>query len=91
VPGYHAIRFDEPEDVPWKPGLSLRPVRSQLGLKAFGAGAVLAFGGPPTFEPAGHEYMTRVRGAIDRPDAAMAIAREPDLRREAESGAPLLS
>lgn len=123
-------------------GLTLRPVRSQLGLKAFGAAgfvgreagdhvvephteaegrgyqelyvvlrgaarftldgetvdapagtliavephvhreavatepdtAVLAFGGPPTFQPAGHEYMARVRGALDRPDEALAIA-----------------
>lgn len=130
------------EDVPWKPGLTLRPVRSQLGLKAFGAAgfvgseaddlvvephdetqgcghqelyvvlrgaarftldgetveapagtlvrvdphvhreavavepdtAVLAFGGPPTFQPAGHEYMARVRGAVDRPDEALRIA-----------------
>ena len=140
--GYRAIRFDDLEDVPWKEGLTLRPVRSQLGLKAFGAAgfvgrepgdlvvephtedegrghqelyvvlrgaarftldedtldvpagtlivvephvkrgavatepdtAVLAFGGPPTFVPAGHEYMARVRGAVDRPDEALAIA-----------------
>ena len=140
--GYRAIRFDELEDVPWKPGLTLRPVRSQLGLRAFGAAgfvgrepgdivvephaeeegrghqelyvvlrgaarftldgesldapagtliavephvrreavatepdtAVLAFGGQPTFEPAGHEYMARVRGAVDRPQDALAIA-----------------
>ena len=140
--GYRAIRFDELEDVPWKPGLTLRPVRSQLGLRAFGAAgfvgrepgdlvvephteeegrghqelyvvlrgaarftldgesldapagtliavephvrreavatepdtAVLALGGPPTFEPAGHEYMARVRGAVDRPQDALAIA-----------------
>jgi hypothetical protein len=144
VAGYRAIRFDELEDVPWKPGLTLRPVRSRLGLKAFGAAgfvgrepgdlvvephteeegrghqelyvvlrgtarftldgdtldapagtliavdpqvqreavatepdtAVLAFGGPPTFEPAGHEYMARVRGAVDRPDEALAIAED---------------
>jgi tetratricopeptide (TPR) repeat protein len=142
VLGYRAIRFDELEDVPWKPGLTLRPIRSQLGLKAFGAAgfvgrepgdlvvephtedegrghqelyvvlrgaarftldgesvdvpagtlvvvephvhreavatepdtAVLVLGGPPTFEPAGHEYMARVRGALDRPDDARAIA-----------------
>jgi hypothetical protein len=142
VSGYRAIRFDQLEDVPWKPGLTLRPVRSQLGLKAFGAAgfvakdkgdlvvephdetggrghqelyvvlrgaarftldgepidapagtliavephvhreavatepdtAVLAFGGPPTFQPAGHEYMARVRGALDRPDEALTIA-----------------
>lgn len=140
--GFRALRFDELEDVPWKPGLSLRPVRSQLGLRAFGAAgfvgrqpgdlvvephtevegrghqelyvvlrgaarftiggesfdapavtlivvephvhreavateadtAVLALGGPPTFHPAGHEYMARVRGALDRPDEALAIA-----------------
>jgi hypothetical protein len=140
--GFRALRFDELEDVPWKPGLTLRPVRSQLGLRAFGAAgfvgrepgdlvvephtedegrghqelyvvlrgaarfvldgetlaapagtlvvvephvhreavaterdtAVLAFGGPPTFEPAGHEYMARVRGAVDRPQEALAIA-----------------
>jgi hypothetical protein len=156
---FRAIRFDELEDVPWEEGLTLRPVRSQLGLRAFGAAgfvgcepgdlvvephtedegrgqqelyvvlrgaarftldedtldvpagtlivvephvrreaiaiepdtAVLAFGGPPTFEPAGHEYMARVRGAVDRPDEALAIAREPALRREAERDAPLLS
>jgi hypothetical protein len=52
---------------------------------------VLALGGPPTYEPAGHEYMARVRGAIDRPQEALAIALEPDLRREAERDAPLLS
>jgi tetratricopeptide (TPR) repeat protein len=140
--GFRALRFDELEDVPWKDGLSLRPVRSRLGLKAFGAAgfvgrepgdlvvephtevegrghqelyvvlrgaarftldgealdapagtliavdpqvhreavatepdtAVLALGGPPTFQPAGHEYMARVRGALDRPDEALAIA-----------------
>jgi tetratricopeptide (TPR) repeat protein len=143
VAGYRAIRFDELEDVPWKDGLTLRPVRSQLGLRAFGAAgfvgrepgdlvvephteeegrghqelyvvlrgaarftldgetvdapagtliavephvrreavateadtAVLAFGGPPTFQPAGHEYMARVRGAVDRPEEALAIAK----------------
>jgi hypothetical protein len=142
VPGYRAIRFDDLEDVPWKEGLTLRPVRSQLGLRAFGAAgflgrepgdlvvephteeegrghqelyvvlrgaarftldgesvdapvgtlmvvepqvhreavatepdtAVLAFGGPPTYQPAGHEYMARVRGAVDRPEEALAIA-----------------
>jgi hypothetical protein len=37
TPGYRAIRFDALEDVPWKDGLTLRPVRSQLGLLAFGA------------------------------------------------------
>jgi hypothetical protein len=150
--GYRAIRFDELEDVPWKPGLTLRPVRSQLGLRAFGAAgfvgrepgdlvvephtedegrghqelyvvlrgaarftldgdtldvpagtliavephvrreafatepdtAVLALGGPPTFEPAGHEYMARVRGARDRPDEALAIA-EAGLRELGET------
>jgi AraC-like ligand binding domain len=152
VTGYRAIRFDELEDVPWKEGLTLRPVRSQLGLKAFGAAgfvgrepgdlvvephteregrghqelyvvlrgaarftldgdtlnapagtlvvvepdvhraavatepdtAVLALGGPPTFEPAGHEYMARVRGAVDRPDEALAIA-EAGLRELGET------
>jgi hypothetical protein len=140
--GYRALRFDELEEVPWKEGLNLRPVRSVLGLRAFGAAgfvgrepgdlvvephtedegrghqelyvvlrgaarftldgerldapagtlvvvephvrreavatepdtAVLALGGPPTFEPAGHEYMARVRGAVDRPQEALAIA-----------------
>jgi hypothetical protein len=141
--GYRALRFDELEEVPWKEGLTLRPVRSVLGLRAFGAAgfvgrrpgdlvvephteepdgrghqelyvilrgaarfvldgesleapagtlvvvephvhreavatepdtAVLAFGGPPTFTPAGHEYMARVRGAVDRPQEALAIA-----------------
>jgi mannose-6-phosphate isomerase-like protein (cupin superfamily) len=140
--GYRTLRFDELEEVPWKPGLNLRPVRSRLGLRAFGAAgfvgrepgdlvvephtehegrghqelyvvlrgaarfvldgetleapagtlvvvephvhreavatepdtAVLAFGGPSTFEPAGHEYMARVRGAVDRPQEALAIA-----------------
>ena len=142
--GFRAIRFDELEDVPWKEGLTLRPVRSQLSLKAFGAAgfvgrnagdlvvephtedegrghqelyvilrgaarftldgetldvpagtliavephvhreavatepdtAVLALGGPPTFQPAGHEYMARVRGAVGDPDKALAIARQ---------------
>jgi hypothetical protein len=37
VSGFRVIAFDELEDVPWKPGLTLRPGRSQLGLKAFGA------------------------------------------------------
>jgi tetratricopeptide (TPR) repeat protein len=46
--------------------------------------AVLAFGGPPTFEPAGHEYMARVRGAVDRPEEAMAIA-EAGLRELGET------
>jgi hypothetical protein len=32
--------------------------------------AVLAFGGPPTFQPAGHEYMAGVGGALDRPQEA---------------------
>jgi tetratricopeptide (TPR) repeat protein len=150
--GYRAIRFDELEDVPWKPGLTLRPVRTQLGLRAFGAAgfvgrepgdlvvephteeegrghqelyvvlrgaarftldgesvdapagtllvvephvyreaiatepdtAVLAFGGPPAFEPAGHEYMARVRGAVDRPQDALAIA-EAGLRELGET------
>jgi hypothetical protein len=50
---------------------------------------VLAFGGPPTFQPAGHGYMARVRGAVDRPGDALAIAEVPELRREAESD-PLL-
>jgi len=36
--------------------------------------AVLALGGPPTFQPAGHEYMARVRGAVGRPEEALAIA-----------------
>jgi hypothetical protein len=49
--------------------------------------AVLAFGGPPTFTPAGHEYMARVRGAVDRPHEA--LARVPDLRHEARSDALL--
>ncbi len=126
--GYRAFGFDELEDVPWKPGLTLRPVRSQLGLRAFGPRlrrplpgdlvvephteregrgrsrgnarrgraarpprgratepdtAVLALGGPPTFEPAGHEYMARVRGAVDRPETA--LARVPELRDEARN------
>lgn len=33
---------DELEPVPWKPGLSLRPIRSVLGLRAFGAGLYVA-------------------------------------------------
>jgi mannose-6-phosphate isomerase-like protein (cupin superfamily) len=140
--GFTALRLDDVEEVPWKPGLGLRPIRSLLGLRAFGAAgfvarepgdlavephteadgrghqelyvvlrgraqftfdgdvldapagtlvavephvhrqavalepdtAVLAFGGPATFEAAGHEYMARVRGALDRPDEAQAIA-----------------
>jgi tetratricopeptide (TPR) repeat protein len=150
--GFRALRFDELEEVPWKPGLALRPVRSVLGLRAFGAAgfvgrapgdlvvephaetegrghqelyvvlrgaarftldgdeleapagtlvvvephvrreavaleadtAVLAFGGPPTFEPAGHEYMARVRGALDRPEEARVIA-EAGLRELPDS------
>jgi hypothetical protein len=46
--------------------------------------AVLAFGGPPTFEPAGHEYMACVRGAVDRPEEALAIA-EAGLRELGET------
>jgi cupin domain len=55
--------------------------------------AVLAFGGPPTFVPAGHEYMARVRGdkLAARRWLDEAVAREPELRREAESDASLLS
>jgi hypothetical protein len=50
--------------------------------------AVLALGGPPTFTPAGHEYMARVRGAVDRPQEALAIA-EAGLRELPDSpGAP---
>jgi tetratricopeptide (TPR) repeat protein len=150
--GFTALRLDDVEEVPWKPGLSLRPIRSLLGLRAFGAAgfvarepgdvvverhtedegrghqelyvvlrgrarftldgaeldapsgtlvavephvrreavaveagtAVLAFGGPPAFEPAGHEYMARVRGALDRPDKARAIA-EAGLRELPDS------
>jgi hypothetical protein len=65
--------------------------------------AVLALGGPPTFTPAGHEYMARVRGAVDRPQEAPAIdedearrrlgeaiAQVHELRREAHSD-PLLA
>lgn len=150
--GFRAMPLDALEDVPWKEGLHLRPVRSQLGLRAFGAAgfvgrdpgdivvephtevegrghqelyvvlrgaarfmldgetleapagtlvvvephvhreavateadtAVLAFGGPPTFKPAGHEYMARVRGALDRPQDALAIA-EAGLRELRDS------
>jgi mannose-6-phosphate isomerase-like protein (cupin superfamily) len=150
--GFTALRLDDVDEVPWKPGLSLRPIRSLLGLRAFGAAgfvarepgdlvvephteaegrghqelyvvlrgrarftldgheldapagtlvavephvrrqavaveadtAVLAFGGPPAFEPAGHEYMARVRGALDRPDEARAIA-EAGLRELPDS------
>ena len=46
--------------------------------------AVLALGGPPTFTPAGHEYMARVRGAVDRPQEALAIA-EAGLRELPDS------
>ena len=50
--------------------------------------AVLAFGGPPISEPAGHGNMARVRGATDRPDEA--IAQVPESREEAGSE-PLLA
>jgi hypothetical protein len=151
-PGYRALRFDDVDEVPWNPGLTVRPIRSLLGLRAFGAAgfvgrepgdlvvephteaegrghqelyvvlrgrarfvldgeeleapagtlvvvepdvrreavaaepdtAVLALGGPPTFQPAGHEYMARVRGALDRPEQARAIA-EAGLRELPDS------
>ena len=50
--------------------------------------AVLALGGPPAFTPAGHEYMARVRGAVDRPQEALAIA-EAGLRELPDSPGPL--
>ncbi|MBO9531568.1 MAG: hypothetical protein J7513_01150 [Solirubrobacteraceae bacterium] len=143
VPGATAAAFDEFDRVPWNSGMTLRPIRSELGLRMIGAAGfdgdagdrliephaeapdgrghaelyvvlrgralfvidgvafeastgmlvhvgdpelhreatalddhtvVLAFGGPPTFEPAGHEYIARVRGAIDAPAMALAIA-----------------
>jgi hypothetical protein len=77
VAGYRAIRFDDLEDVPWKEGLTLRPVRSQLGLKAFGAAGFVGR------EPGDLVVEPHVRRE--------AIAREPALRREAEGDAPLLS
>ena len=87
--GYRAIRFDELEDVPWKPGLTLRPVRSQLGLRGRSAAAgsrahMARRGGPPAFT------LASSRGAAARRRLDEAIEREPDLRREALSD-PLLS
>jgi hypothetical protein len=151
--GYRALRFDEVEEVPWKAGMRLRPVRSLLGLRAFGAGgfvgrepgdlvverhaeadggrghqelyvvlrgrarfvvdgervdapagtlvlvepearreavaveagtAVLALGAPPTYVPAGEEYMARVRALTDRPAAAREVA-EAGLRELPDS------
>jgi hypothetical protein len=35
---YRVTSIDALDPVPWKPGLSLRPIRSVLGLRAFGAG-----------------------------------------------------
>ena len=36
--GYRVTAVDELDPVPCKPGLALRPIRSVLGLRAFGAG-----------------------------------------------------
>jgi hypothetical protein len=36
--------------------------------------AVLVLGGEPVFEPAGEEYMARVRARLDDPPAALALA-----------------
>jgi len=139
------LGFDEVEEVPWNAGMTMRPIRGVLGLRAFGAAgfraadrgdlvvephdeadgrgheelyivlrgharfrldgderdapagtmvfvkdpavrrqavavvpdtAVLALGGPPTFVPAGHEYMARVRAAVEHPEAARRVAEE---------------
>lgn len=39
---YRVTSVDELDPVPWKPGLSLRPIRSVLRLRAFGAGVYVA-------------------------------------------------
>jgi hypothetical protein len=39
---YRVTTIDDLEPVPWKPGLSLRPIRSTLRLRAFGAGVYVA-------------------------------------------------
>jgi hypothetical protein len=150
---FRVLAFDDVDEVPWNAGMTMRPIRSLLGLRAFGiagfsaanagdvvvephderagrgheelyvvlrgvarftldgeqrdapAGtlvfvkdaavhreavalvpgtAVLALGGPPTFVPAGHEYIARVRAAADDPPAARRIA-EDGLRELPES------
>jgi hypothetical protein len=146
MPGYRALHLDDVEAVPWAGDMTWRPLRGQLGIRAFGAAAftaaeagepvvephsesadgrgheelyyvargratftldgdaldapagtfvfvgdpavhrsavaaepdtaVLAFGGEPTFTPAGHEFAARVRARLDRPEEARALAEE---------------
>ena len=140
---FQVLAFDDFEEVPWNAGMRMRPIRSILGLRAFGVAgfrgvepgdvviephdelggrrheelyivlrgharfrldgderdapagtmvfvrdpavhreavavvsdtAVLALGGPPTFVPAGHEYIARVRGLADDPEEAQRVA-----------------
>jgi hypothetical protein len=142
---FRVLAFDDVEEVPWNAGMTMRPIRGRLGLRAFGAAgfraadrgdlviephteasgrgheelyvvlrgharfrldgedveapagtmvfvkdptvhreavavvpdtAVLALGGPPTFTPAGHEYIARVRALTADPEAAQQVAEE---------------
>ena len=41
-PGYRAAHLDALESVPWKAGLTLRPMAGQLGISAFGCAAFSA-------------------------------------------------
>ncbi len=150
---FRVLAFDDVEEVPWTEGLTMRPLRGVLGLRAFGAAgfhaadpggvliephteidgrgheelyvvlrgrarfwldgderdapagtmvfvkdpavrreavavehdtAVLALGGPPSFVPAGHEYIARVRGALAEPQVARQLA-DAGLRELPES------
>jgi mannose-6-phosphate isomerase-like protein (cupin superfamily) len=140
---FRVLAFDDVEEVPWNAGMTMRPIRGRLGLRAFGASgfrgadrgdlvvephteangrgheelyvvlrgharfrldgedveapagtlvfvkdpavhreavavladtAILALGGPPTFTPAGHEYMARVRALTADPEQARHVA-----------------
>jgi len=139
------VAFDDVREVPWNAGMTMRPIRAWLGLRAFGVAgfvgakpgdivvephaeqeargheelyvvlrgcarfwldgeerdapagtlvfvkdaavhrqaialvadtAVIALGGPPSFVPAGHEYVALVRAASADPRAAQRIADE---------------
>ena len=85
--GFVGLEPGESLDVPAGTLIAVDPQVRREAVATEPDTAVLAFGGPPTFEPAGHGYMARVRGAVDRPDEA--IERVPDLRHEAMSD-PLL-
>jgi hypothetical protein len=142
---FRVLSFDAAEEVPWNAGMTMRPIRSLLGLRAFGAAgfrgadpgdlviephseadgrgheelyivlrgharfsldgderdapagtmvfvkdpavhrqavavvpdtAVLALGGPPTYVPAGHEYIARVRALAGDAQAARRVAEQ---------------